>query len=195
MFILSEIEDLVRIPPNTFNIPIQHAITDELHKKYSNKIINNLGLVVSIWDISDIKDGLLKPGDGGSYVGVTFRAIVFKPFRGEVLTGWVTECNPMGIKIRLGFFDDIWIPKNYLFEECEFKEVEKAWVWNMDGNELFIDMNEKVRFRVEEENFYNIKPKTSNEALGLEEPKNKLPAYSLIASCQEYGMGCISWWD
>ncbi|WLF78018.1 DNA-directed RNA polymerase III complex subunit Rpc25 [Lodderomyces elongisporus] len=195
MFILSEIEDLIRIPPQSFNIPIQHSLTDELNKKYANKVIPNLGLVITTWDLLDIKDGLLKPGDGGSYVSVRFRCIVFKPFRGEVLTGWITENNAKGIKVRLEFFDDIWIPAEYLFENCEFGEKEKAWIWKTDESELYLDINERIRFRVEQENFYNVKPKTSSEASGLEEPKEKLPAYSITASCQAPGMGCVSWWE
>ncbi|KAI5953458.1 rpc25 [Candida jiufengensis] len=202
MFILSELSDLIRIPPHTFNIPIQHAITDELNKKYSNKVIPKLGLCITIWDLLDIKDGLLKPGDGGSYVEVKFRLIIFKPFVGEILTGWVTENNAKGIKIRLEFFDDIWIPENYLFENCEFRENEQAWVWKTESDELFIDVNEKIRFKVEKENFYNIKPKNSSEAMGKfsdddddKEKEPKLPAYSIIASCQVSGLGCVSWWD
>ncbi|EAZ63842.1 subunit of RNA polymerase III [Scheffersomyces stipitis CBS 6054] len=196
MFILSELTDLVRIPPHTFNIPIQHSLTDELNKKLSNKIISNLGLVVTIWDLLDINDGLLKPGDGGSYVEVRFRCIVWKPFIGEIITGWVSDCSAEGIKVRLDFFDEIFIPKRYIFENCEFKPVEKAWVWKPDeDSEFFIDINEKIRFRVEEEIFVNIKPKSSEEAIGLEEPSNKAPPYALLASCQTDGMGCISWWE
>lgn len=28
-----------------------------------------------------------------------------------------------------------------------------------------------------------------------EKSKNTLPPYSITASCQDYGMGCVSWWD
>lgn len=194
MFILSELSDLVRIPPQSFNIPVQKALKDELHKKYSNKVISNLGLAIAVWDILDIKDGLLKPGDGGAYVEVKFRIVVWKPFTGEVLTGWVAECSAEGIKVRMEFFDEIFIPKDYIFESCVFRPVEKAWVWQPDEEtELYIDVNERIRFRVEEEVFVNIKPKSSSEALGLE--TSKAPPYALIASCQTDGMGCVPWWD
>lgn len=188
MFILSEISDLVRIPPHTFNIPIQHSITDELHKKFANKVVSNLGLVITVWDLLDIKDGLLKPGDGGSYVEVKFRCMVWKPFIGEVLTGIVSDCLSEGIKVKLDFFDEIFIPKLYIFENCYFKPVEKAWVWKPDEEtELFIDLNEKIRFRIEEEIFVNVKR--------VEEGEAGPPAYALLASCQTDGMGCVLWWD
>lgn len=196
MFILSELSDLIRVPPQSFATPVHKVLKDELHQKFSNKVISNLGLAVSVWDLLDIKDGLLRPGDGGAYVEVKFRIIVWKPFIGEILSGWVTDCTTEGIKVRMEFFDDIFIPKDYLFESCVFKPVEKAWVWQPDlETELYIDLNEKIRFRVEEEVFVNIKPKSSSEALGLEERENKAPPYALIASCQTDGMGCVSWWD
>lgn len=194
MFILSEIQDLIRVPPQSFNSPIHRVIRDEIHQKYSNKVVFNLGLVVSVWDISDIKEGLLKPGDGAAYVSATFRLIVWKPFIAEILTGWVAQCLPEGIKVRLDFFDEIFIPKNYLFENCAFRPAERAWVWKPDADtELYIDENEKIRFCIEDEVFTNTKPKSSSEALGLTE--NKVPPYAVIASCQTDGMGCVSWWD
>lgn len=193
MFILSEISDLVRIPPHTFHIPIEHSIKNELNKKLANKVINNLGLVITVWDLLDIKDGLLKPGDGATFVETRFRCVVWKPFLGEILTGWVSDCSAEGIKVKLDFFEEIFIPKNYLFENCKFKPVDKAWVWQPDEEtELFIDINEKIRFRIEEEIFVNIKPKINEDA---EESTNQTPPYALLASMQTDGMGCVSWWD
>lgn len=194
MFILSELSDLVRVPPQSFGAPLHGVLRDELHQKYSNRVITNLGLAVAVWDLLDIQDGLLKPGDGAAYVEVKFRMVIWKPFVGEILSGWVADCTPEGIKVRMEFFDEIFIPKDYLFESCVFRPVEKAWVWQQeDETELFIDVNERIRFRVEEEVFVNIKPRSSSEALGLEE--NKAPPYALIASCQTDGMGCVLWWD
>ncbi|EGV60362.1 DNA-directed RNA polymerase III complex subunit Rpc25 [Yamadazyma tenuis] len=201
MFILTKLSDLIRLPPHTFNVPIHQALTNEIHKKYSNKIIHNVGLAISIWDIEDIKEGLLRPGDGGSHVEITFRMIVWKPFIGELLEGVVTDCNVEGIKVKLDFFDEIFIRKEMLFENCEFKGVERAWCWKPDDeNELFIDLNERIRFRVEEEAFYNIKPRTDNSTTRDPEEDeaqktNRTPPYAIYASCQAAGTGCVSWWD
>ncbi|CUM66674.1 uncharacterized protein PRCAT00004350001 [Priceomyces carsonii] len=193
MFILSELSDLVRIPPSTFNLPTRESIINELSKKYSNKVVNDLGLAISIWDVLEIKEGLLKPGDGAAYVETRFRCVIWKPFVGEVLIGWVSDCTPEGIKVKLDFFDEIFVPKNYLFENCVFREAEKAWVWQPDEEaELFIDINEKIRFRVEEEIFVNIKPKANEED---EDNSERPPSYALLASCQTDGMGCVTWWE
>ena len=195
MFILSEISDLIRIPPHTFHIAVNQSISNEISMKYSNKVVPNLGLGVAIWDILDIKDGLLKPGDGAAFVEVKFRLIVWKPFVGEVMTGWVSECLDLGIKVKTDFFEEIFIPKIYLFEQCSFTPEDKAWVWKPDEeSELFIDVNEKIRFRVEQEIFTSIKPKEARLE-GSEEEEKKIPPYTILASCQTDGMGCVSWWE
>lgn len=49
---------------------------------------------------------------------MTFRLIVFRPFKGEVLTGRISSSTPAGIKVRLDFFEDILIPGHLLFDDC-----------------------------------------------------------------------------
>lgn len=194
MFLLAVLSDLVQVPPHTFDLPINQSVTNELNKKYANRVIHNLGLAVSVWDLLEIKDGLMKPGTGTAFVETKFRCVIWRPFVGEVLSGWVSECTPEGIKVKLDFFEDIFIPKNYIFENCTYRASESAWVWKPDDEtELYIDINEKIRFRIEEEVFVNIKPRISNEP--TEEEEEKVPPYSILASCQTEGMGCVSWWD
>ncbi|KAG7191817.1 DNA-directed RNA polymerase III subunit rpc25 [Scheffersomyces spartinae] len=196
MYILSEIEDLIRVPPSSFNVPIKLSVTDELHQKYSNRVVGGLGLVVAVWDVLQLDDGLIRPGDGGVFVGTRFRCIVWKPFAGEILGGWVLECLPLGIKVRMGFFDEIFIKKEYLFEGCEYKEAEKAWVWKPDADtELYIDVNEKIRFRVEEEVFNDVKATELKATDGNTQSGNEKPSYVIIGSCQVEGTGCVSWWE
>ena len=212
MFILSKIADLVRIPPDQFHRDTISAITHQLNNKFANKIIPNVGLCITIYDLLTVEEGQLKPGDGSSYINVTFRAVVFKPFLGEIVTGWISKCTAEGIKVSLlGIFDDIFIPQNMLFEGCYYTPEESAWIWPMDEEtKLYFDVNEKIRFRIEREVFVDVKPKSpkereleeraqlENEIEGKNEetPQNeKTPAYALLGSCQTDGMGLVSWWE
>ncbi|VEU19350.1 DEKNAAC100853 [Brettanomyces naardenensis] len=204
MFQLSVLSDLTRIPPNLFSLPRLAAIKQELNGKYANKVIPKLGLVISVWDILEVEDGLLKPGDGAIYIKVRFRCILFRPFVGEVLTGWIESCSEDGIRVNMEFFNDIFIPKSLIFENSIYSPKENAWIWEMDSeNRLYLDVNEKINFRVEEEVFNDVKPKGPENPLSVyenvngdakEEKANATPPYALVASCQTDGMGCVSWW-
>lgn len=93
----------------------------------------------------------------------------------------------------MDFFDDIHIPKTLLFESCVFIPREQAWLWKTADFDFYIDANEKIRFRVEQEVFTQQQPKPGNEQ--KDEPKNQIPPYALICSCQTDGMGLVSWWE
>lgn len=204
MFILSKIEDLVQIKPESFGNDLKKSLVRELNIKYSNKIIPNLGLAISVWDLLSVDDGLLRPSDGCIYYKVVLRLIVFKPFIGELVIGWIEECTSDGIKIKLDFFNEIFIPKDLLFEGCYFNPTENLWVWRTDAedpeSDVYFDINEKVQFRIEEEIFTNIKPTgptldDEDEEENEEEKKKVPPAYALIGSCQNEGTGVVSWWN
>lgn len=91
------------------------------------------------------------------------------------------------------FFDDIHIPKSLLFESCVFIAREQAWVWKNGDDDFYIDTNEKIRFRVEQEIFTQQRPKKPS---GIEEEVvHQVPSYSLLGSCQTDGMGLVTWWD
>lgn len=198
MFQLSIISDLIRIPPHLFNLPRELSIKQELNVKHANKIIPKLGLVISIFDLIEYDTGLFKPGDGAMYINVKCRLLIFKPFVGEVIQGWIEKCTPDGIKVNIGFFNDIFIPKALLFENSNFSIDENAWIWKMDEDTtLYLDVNEKINFRIEEEVFTNVKPKgpISVTTTNNDNEKEQTPAYAIIASCQTDGMGCCSWWE
>lgn len=175
MFTLATIQDTIRLAPNTFHLPHGKALSQEINRKYSNRIIPDVGLGISLYDVKSASDGLLKSGDGAIYIKTEFRLVIFAPFDGEVLVGWISSCKPEGIKVRMEFFDDIFIPKSMLFEGCHFIVKEQAWVWKQDDYELYLDINEKVRFRVEQSKYEN-------------------SGFQIIGSCQVDGMGLLSWW-
>lgn len=116
MFILSSFSDVVKLSPDTFSIPTETALTSAINAKFSNKVVQDLGLCICLFDIIHSSDGVVKAGDGCAYVNVEFRLVVFRPFIGEVLTGKIANCSEAGLRVTLGFFDDILIPRHLLFE-------------------------------------------------------------------------------
>lgn len=116
MFILSKLSDIVKLSPSTFSIPTETALTSAINAKFSNKVVQDLGLCICLFDITHSSDGIVKAGDGCAYVTVEFRLVVFRPFIGEVLTGKIASCSEAGIKVTLSFFDDILIPGHLLME-------------------------------------------------------------------------------
>ncbi|XP_008461410.2 uncharacterized protein LOC103500005 isoform X3 [Cucumis melo] len=83
MFYLSRIEHTLRVPPSLLNLPILDAIKGELEKLFIDKVVANLGLCISVYDIRSVDGGFIFPSDGAATYKVVFTLIVFRPFTGE----------------------------------------------------------------------------------------------------------------
>lgn len=69
------------------------------------------GFVVAVTTIDNIGAGIIQPGQGFVVYPVKYKAIVFRPFKGEVLDAIVTQVNK--VRINVFFFENV---KNNLFE-------------------------------------------------------------------------------
>ncbi|KAI8818955.1 RNA polymerase III subunit Rpc25-domain-containing protein [Fimicolochytrium jonesii] len=192
MFVLTLMRDNVRTHPSDFIKPRAQALVDGLNAKYANKVLHNVGLCIRVWDIVEASDETVHiVQDGSSQCKVTFRMIVFRPFKGEIMVGKVAGNDPKhGVRVSMEFFGDITIPPAFLQAGTEFDETEGVWVWRYDGNDLYMDKGEKIRFRMEVEQFTDVGP----VRLGDDETLRESP-YRLLVSVAEPGLGLTSWWE
>ncbi|RKF56968.1 DNA-directed RNA polymerase III subunit rpc8 [Golovinomyces cichoracearum] len=186
--------DLVQIVPEDFSKDAAQAIEDNINAKYANKVIQKIGLCICLFDLLMASEGLIGHGTGLVNVNVEFRLVVFRPFKNEVILGKISSSNLHGIRIRLPFFDEIFVPKDKLPEPCEFKHNEQIYVWQASPDfPLYFDKHEIVRVRIESEIW------TDQTPVG---PKDKedtnvvvTSPYALQGSMQEAGLGPCIWWD
>ncbi|KAL6312701.1 hypothetical protein AAG906_008888 [Vitis piasezkii] len=64
MFFLSLIELTLRLP--SLDLSLNETIKGELESQFLDKVIANLGLCVSVYDIRSIDGDFVFPGDGAS---------------------------------------------------------------------------------------------------------------------------------
>ncbi|KAF2901157.1 hypothetical protein ILUMI_05033 [Ignelater luminosus] len=203
MFILAEMKHVTRITPDLFGLKLNDAIASELNKKLANKVVLNVGLCIALYDITNLEESYIFPGDGASHTRVSFRYIVFRPFMEEILLGKIRSSSPEGVHVSLGFFDDIIIPPSSLQHPSRFDETEQAWVWEYDTgdggkHDLFMDAGETIRFKITAETFNETCPSNPAVALGdatdASENANKVP-YLITGGINEPGLGLLSWWN
>lgn len=133
MFILSAIEEEIRVSPQELSKTPLDAVTEVIEQRFLDTVIPNLGLIVSIYDVQNIEGGFIYPNDGAAFFRVQFRVVVFRPYVGEVIVGRLKSCSREGLKVSVDFFDDIIIPEYALQEPSFYNESEKLWVWKFDG--------------------------------------------------------------
>ncbi|KAH7517300.1 DNA-directed RNA polymerase III subunit rpc8 [Ziziphus jujuba] len=192
MFFLSQIEHTLRVPPDLHNSPIQEAIKGELEKLFLDKVIANLGLCISVYDIRSIKGGFIFPAEGAATYTVVFTLIVFRPFVGEIIAAKLIESNADGLRLSVGFFDDIYIPVSLFPDPCHSepdptKRDRVKWIWEYEGEKYDFDEQDEIRFQVHSINYPTIP---------VEPPKESKPfaPMKIIGALNSEGLGPVTWW-
>jgi DNA-directed RNA polymerase III subunit RPC8 len=221
MFVVSEIKDIVRVPPSHIHLPRHAALTDQINIKYANRILHNVGLVIRVFDLLSSTPGTVFACQDGSYTAtVHFRLLVFRPWVGEVLQGTIAGSSEEGLKVSLDFFQDIMIPSSWMTENSYFSKEEGLWIWPVEGEEgemvkMSMEQGDTIRCRVESLVFNEAVPviKTPQSATAGNPPGSAGPnappttpiepnegkvsdaPFYLMCSINDAGLGCVSWWE
>ncbi|KAI3819387.1 hypothetical protein L1987_13218 [Smallanthus sonchifolius] len=192
MFSLTKLEHTLRLQPHLLSLPLNEAIKGELEGLFVDKVIANLGLCISVYDIASIDGGFIFANEGAPTYTVKFRLIIFRPFVGEIISARLKESNADGLRLSLGFFDDIYIPE-LLMPEPSHAEPDSEnkgqvkWTWLFNDEKYLIDGYDEIRFRVQNVKFPEI-PKEQKEL------KPFAPMEIIGSLASDGGLGPISWW-
>jgi len=102
MFYEVLVTDHVRVEPNKFGMDTDAAVRAQLEESYSGFQDKDIGTVVSVLDVMEVKEGIIIPGDGAAYYESTFKLIVFKPELQELIYGTIEEITNFGAFISMG---------------------------------------------------------------------------------------------
>jgi len=102
MFYLSEIEDYVRVEPKLFGLPTTKAVEKQLREMYLDYYDKELGKVVLVIEVLEVKEGIIIPGDGAAYYKSKFKLLVWKPELQELVYGTISEIANFGLFINMG---------------------------------------------------------------------------------------------
>ncbi|WFC99490.1 DNA-directed RNA polymerase III complex subunit Rpc25 [Malassezia yamatoensis] len=189
----------------------------------TRQILPDVGLCIAVHDLLRASEGRVRWGDGCLYYTVVFRLVVFRPFTNEVLVGRICSSTQDGLRVSMGFYDDISIPPHLIPTPHAFDYQEQAWFWLLDPSEeqvsdplqsppeerMYLDVGETIRFAIESDQFYNVEPGPAvGEGKLGETPSGVgiLPgaqgaqgsandaSYRITGSIAGQGLGLVAWW-
>jgi DNA-directed RNA polymerase subunit E' len=102
MFYRTEVKDHIRVPPDMFNLSREDAIEACVKKKYEGYISPEIGMVIDLYKVNEIGEGIIIPGDGASYYSTKFELFVFKPEMQEVVVGKIKDIADFGAFLNIG---------------------------------------------------------------------------------------------
>ncbi|MAG16247.1 DNA-directed RNA polymerase [Candidatus Woesearchaeota archaeon] len=105
MFYRVQVEDHVRVPPTSFNLPKEEAIISMLEKQFEGFISKDLGIVISVSQLLNVHEGVIIPDDGAAFYKCTFELLTLKPELQEIVSGKVRDIADFGAFLNIGAID------------------------------------------------------------------------------------------
>ncbi|KAI8838019.1 hypothetical protein CcCBS67573_g01080 [Chytriomyces confervae] len=101
MLFLKELTHTILLHPTFFGRNLRSALKQRLYQEVEGTCSGLFGYIIAVIEIVDTGKGVLQTATGHAEFNVRYKAIVFKPFKGQVVEGLVTTVN------RMGFFADV----------------------------------------------------------------------------------------
>ena len=102
MFYKVKVKDFIRVPPRMFSLKKKEAVLENVKSTYENFISKELGFVVNVIDVGEIKEGVIVPGDGAGFYETEFELLTFKPELNELVYGRIRDITDFGAFMDLG---------------------------------------------------------------------------------------------
>lgn len=89
------------------------TVKQKLYTEVEGTSSGKYGFVIAVTTIDSIGSGVIQPGQGFVVYPVKYKAIVFRPFKGEVLDAVVTQVNK--VSTRSFEIQSLWLEDGYLW--------------------------------------------------------------------------------
>jgi DNA-directed RNA polymerase II subunit RPB7 len=102
MFYHIQLEHEIVLHPRYFGPNLLDTVKRKLFAEVEGSCTGKHGFVIAVTTIDNIGVGFVQPGQGFVKYPVKYKAIVFRPFKGEVLDAVVTQVNKVGLFTEAG---------------------------------------------------------------------------------------------
>ncbi|KAJ8473088.1 hypothetical protein ONZ51_g8091 [Trametes cubensis] len=104
MFFIKELSHTILLHPSYFGPRMLNFLESKLYSDVEGTCSGEFGYIIAVVSILDIGKGMVLPGSGQAEFVTRYRAIVFKPFKGQVVDGVVnnvTKIIEKNTRVRL----------------------------------------------------------------------------------------------
>jgi len=123
---------------------LEENLKEKIREKYEGFVDKDLGIVISILNIGNIKEGIYVPEDERFYFEVEFELLSFKPELNEIVYGIIDSVTTFGAFVNIGVIDALVHLSQLGDNKYEFKENK---IVSTDGKEVF-KKGDKVKARI-----------------------------------------------
>jgi DNA-directed RNA polymerase subunit E' len=136
LYKIYSVSDMFKMSPEHFGDNISEVASEVLQRRYEGAIDKDVGVVVAIFNVRDISDGIIYPGDPATHHNVDFDMLTYMPAVDEVVSGEVSELVEFGAFVRIGPMEGLVHVSQIAGEFLSFDKKVPAFISKKSGKNL-----------------------------------------------------------
>ncbi|KAF9792866.1 RNA polymerase Rpb7 [Thelephora terrestris] len=145
MFFIKELTHTILLHPSYFGPRMLQFLESKLYSDVEGTCSGQFGYIIAVVSMSDIGNGIVLPGSGQAEFVARYRAIVFKPFKGEVVDGVVNNVTKMGFFAEVGPLT-VFVSHQLIHPDMKFDPNSNPP--SFASEDQIIEKNTKVRLKI-----------------------------------------------
>jgi len=147
MFYHIPLEHEILLHPKYFGPALLDTVKQKLFAEVEGTCTGKHGFVIAVTSISEIGDGMIQPGRGFVLYPIKYKAIVFRPFKGEVVDAVVTGVNKVGLFTEIGPMT-CFISKHSIPEDMKYDPESKPPCYRTNDDDVIIQKEDEIRLKI-----------------------------------------------
>lgn len=107
MYRIYSVIDVFKMSPGAFGEDLEKVAFEELSKRYESTVDKDLGIIITVFNIRNVGEGLIYPNDPNTHHDVEFDVLAYMPQVEEIVAGEVSELAEFGAFIKIGPIDGL----------------------------------------------------------------------------------------
>jgi DNA-directed RNA polymerase II subunit RPB7 len=145
MFFVMTFEQAIVMPPNTLHKDLKNLLKAKLIEKVQGSVTEKYGYIICVIYIEEPSSGKILDTSGDVLFNMRYKAVIMKPFQGEVLDGVIEKVEKYGIHVAVGPIK-VFISNSQFPPDFVYREDNNLYESKMNNDKLKIDS--EVRFRI-----------------------------------------------
>ncbi|CDO69674.1 hypothetical protein BN946_scf184851.g62 [Trametes cinnabarina] len=140
-----ELSHTILLHPSYFGPRMLNFLESKLYSDVEGTCSGEFGYIIAVVSILDIGKGMVLPGSGQAEFVTRYRAIVFKPFKGQVVDGVVNNVTKMGFLADVGPLT-VFVSRQLIHPDMKFDPSSNPP--SFASEDQIIEKNTRVRLKI-----------------------------------------------
>jgi DNA-directed RNA polymerase II subunit RPB7 len=145
MFLVMFFEQAIIMPPSCLYKNLKDLLKAKLIEKVEGSVSEKHGYIICVLSVDDPSTGKILDTSGDVLFSIRYKAVIMKPFVGEVVDGVIEKVDQYGIHVNVGPIK-VFISNSQFPPDFEYSGSNNYYISRSKNDKLSV--GSEVRFRI-----------------------------------------------